>query len=313
MKFHLKNSAGLFGRVEANPLMSTFGLRFAQNALLNPSDALKITEKDRHFLKEMLDTIETLPKGRIFGRLRENDGENMTFNEHEKKYGKNEYSEFYFLPSNAGFSATSDIRQNPGSCHTVHLDIPVFVDAIEKASLIKKHALLELFADHMNIFIGLSGVTSALRTSKKIKSGEYRISEINPEIEFGQSDSACMIFIANKDGGGYLSAKDTYVAIGAARLFESQGAAERAIKTKRLTGRAVVVRTKVELQQVIPRDDFKGDISRALASIAMIEKKNLLDALEGATIEQLKERLSKYENVSILDDKDKLPQKKRAM
>ena len=311
--FHVKNDKGLFGNVQNPGLISAYGVDYLEVQAKNPSSETKakFSEKDLAQVLADLAVIKTLPVEERYCVPFQNDERGLV-----KMTDKTQYSyghgygrktvNFHCLPSVSGVSVTASIHS-----HRKEMPMGHFVKGLEKGEKIQKRALLERFATFHEVTFDKATFDANLRTRKRLAAGEYIIQERHPEIEFGETQEACMIFVATPAGGGYLSAKDNYVSLGSARLFESSGAAQRAINAKGYAGQAVIIQTKIQIQKIIPTENFSGDISRVQASINMIEKKNLLDALEGATVEQLKERLSKYENVSLLEAKG--PGKKRAM
>lgn len=311
--FHIKNDKGLFGNVQNPGLMSVQGVEYLEKMAKDPpaETPAKFSQKELAQILSDLSVVKALNVEERYCMFLKNDAPQLKKAANTKSYSYGYgygvgTAPFYCLPSVSGVSVTANI-------HSYKKEMPMghFLKDLEQGEKIQKRALLERFAAFHNVTFDKATFDANLRTRKRLEKGEYIVEERHPEIEFGETKDACMIFVANKDGGGYLSTKDNYVSLGSARLFESSGAAQRAINAKGYAGQAVIIQTKIQIQKIIASENFSGDISRVQASINMIEKKNLMDALEGATVEQLKERLAKYEDVSLLDAKG--PAKKRAM
>jgi predicted NAD-dependent protein-ADP-ribosyltransferase YbiA (DUF1768 family) len=131
-----------------------------------------------------------------------------------------------------------------------------------------------------------------LTVSKKIKN--YTFQSVDEEQEWSCCE-AWMVF----GKSGYLDDKGQCAPLSRARMFESAAAAIRTVKSKKWTSWKVV-KARVE---AVGLEKFPGDTEddRLSGAMARQEEKKLMAALENASIEQLKERLSALEGPSHME------------
>lgn len=312
-KFQLKNEKGLSANIILRFIITEYALGFLKKQALKPSTetAAKFSQDERAKILKCLETIETFPRDVEYVDLRLNDEKDLAKKKRTKNWAKNGYItdnvKSYCLPVTSGFSSVSEID---GSWRKTVTDFHQFQKYLDLATGFENQSLLKRFASFHEVSFGATTLASSQKIQEKINKKELIIFEVNPEAQFGQSNTSCMIFIKDKSGGGYMGNSWEKVSLAAARVFESRGAAERTLRAKKLQGSAVIVRAKIQIEEIYHDPNFKGDISRLNASIAVLEREALLKALDGATIDELKARLAKYEDVSPLD---RAPAKKRAM
>ena len=111
----------------------------------------------------------------------------------------------------------------------------------------------------------------------------------DPKVDLVQAD-AFAIYIGGKNAG-FLDGRDGTAPLAGARLFESQASAEKTIQSRGLQNVAVVC-IKAQMTGLAPNQKIQGDISELKEAIASVEKKQIMDALNMASSEQLEQAVS---------------------
>ena len=314
-EFHIKNQKGLFGTAYPKFIISEHGHKHLVAQALKPSEDTKklFSEKERTDILATLENIAKFPKEKDSLYAKKNDSANLKFKALSRpvqQYGDQGYGYKSMMAHQihlvSTFSSSSQIYS-----YGKEVSQAVFLQNLALAKSLEKLPLLERFAHHLDVSFDKKPVLTAVKVLKKIETGEIEVSQKNEALEFGKAVSY-LVFLSGTGGGGYLNQKGGTGTLAAARMFESRGAAERTITAQQIKKSALVVEVNVALSKVLEKSsEFKGDASRLETSLCLVEKEMLLKALDGATVEQLKERLAKYEDVSLLDQKNK--PKKRAL
>ena len=313
-KFHLKNENGFFAEIGKEFIITKYALEHLKKEAENPSPKTseKFSSKDLEKILSALEVIKTLPEDHAHLILLKNDKKGLVYKApepHMSQYNKgysHDYPQSYIVPFVKKFSPTSRMFS-----HGYEIERRQFLETTKKMSEISNYKILSDFAKFHEVNFGQKMFKKTKELQDKLDSGAYTASEFNSTNDFGKSEM-CLVYVASKTGGAYISPNHMYVPIGSARIFESPAHAEKFISEKGYTGKAVVVHAEIMVKKIgETAKPVTGDLSHLKEAIITMEREALMKALEGATVEQLKERLSKYEDVSILDQKNQ--PKKRAM
>lgn len=313
-KFHLKNEQGFFAEIGREFIASKYAVDFLKKEAQNPSSetASKFSSSELEKISEFLKVIETLPKDDMRLVCLKNDKKDLKLHQvtpdqayYDKGYGS-DYVECFFLPFPTKFSPSSRMFSYSADIYRQE-----FLRSLQEINKIDNFKLLNSFAKFNEVSLGQKIFKKAKDLQEKLDKGVFTASDFNPANDFGKSEM-CLIYVASKTGGAYISPNHTHVSLGSARIFESPAAAQKWIDDKRYQGKAVVVHAEIVIKKIgESATPVAGDLSRLKEAIATMERDALMKALEGATVEQLKERLAKYEDVSLIDQKNQ--PKKRAM
>ena len=296
MKFNIVNAKGLFSSPELHDLLSEHAFGLMKEKFAEWSTRADVDKKTVAKVKEALELIELLPTAERFFYYRKNDLPGLNFTPPQKySYGHgygsgNALARCYvdvgsFNTKSEGASRSGDFANGDALLKT--LDVCVKLSAFQ--------SVLEDFAKDLEISLETSKLKRCKTLQKRFNSGEYTIKDFDPSIELGQVN-ACVIFVPGHNGsGGYLDGRAGYSPLAGARLFESAGSARTTIRSRHLQN-AVVLHIKAQLVGIDPdQGPVSGNNEELLSAIARIERLNLEKALEDASVEQLKERLARYE------------------
>ena len=148
---------------------------------------------------------------------------------------------------------------------------------------------------HVPGFFRLSTLSAAAKLAQQLQAGTITVQEENPQKDLAEAQ-AFAVYVRFKDGGGgYLDGRGNYTpALGAARLFESQKAAETTIKNRRLGG-AVPVALEVRMKGLGTGHSEAG-FEKLGAAVSEVRRQSLHKALEDADLETLQARVKELES-----------------
>ena len=315
--FVVQNPKGMFGNPYKSMIVSQHGFSVMKDTFNDESNPItkKLNKTQKEKLSKAFALMEDLSVGTHYVTLFKNDAPNLVKTppqpySWDHGYGAKRVA-CLEITSLGNFSSTS------GSLEQDDLNISreeFWSHLSEQAPLAQYSSTLALFAKQCEVSFSEGPLKTLKKALKAFEDGEYTFKDIDLATELGEVE-ACVVFLParhQKDVGGYLDGKGGTSPLSGARLFESQGAALRTINAQRRRD-AVILKIKaqlVEVQEEIGSSDFER--TRYLReAISRIEKKNIEQALENATIEQLQKRLARYEDVKEQDNKP--PSKKRAM
>lgn len=317
MSFIVKNSKGMFAGYSSYALVSQHGFQVMKEVFADSNHPvmLKMSKGQKAKLEEAFSLMEHLPVANHYMYFMKNDCPNLVKKPTQPYYswdhgygtGGIDCLEIVGLHSFSSSSGITNKKQDGMSSHA-------FLEKIEEQLKIANFvAALSSFAKHCDVSLIETPLKNLKKINKAILDGEYDIKDIDMVTEMGEVEASVVFISGWGENGGYLNYKGGISPLAGARLFESEGAAKRTISSQRLRN-AIVVKVKTQIMEVqceIGQNDTKRT-QNLREAIARVEKKNILKALETASVEQIKAKLDEYEKQ---DPNKNVPMssKKRAM
>lgn len=213
------------------------------------------------------------------------------------------------LPPNGWSNSINKINLSPEALLKQWECLEKILTAIDS---IKKHFKLKTQEDLP--LIKLSGISRFIaiidshvpKNFKLDKANKYLITPFSP-LDYHRSNNAFAIFMAGTEKG-FMNDNKKPTAIGSVRLFESKAAAERTAKAALFgspsggRGPALIVQLEVTAQNVAFTIDSKPATGSILEHFALLEAKEIENAIEDASFNSLLQRLqimdpSAHENI----------------
>lgn len=146
----------------------------------------------------------------------------------------------------------------------------------------------------LGITVPTEGVKKAVKWKQRLDAGEYQLKVFDPVAVLAEAESYA-IYISDLHNKGFLDGRGLSGApLAGARMFETAGSAYTTITSRGLAN-AVVVKVKSNLLGLDVKSVANQNCGDILSAVAIMEKKRLQEALEEASIEQLRNRLTLLE------------------
>lgn len=146
----------------------------------------------------------------------------------------------------------------------------------------------------LGITVPTEGVKKVVKWKQRLDAGEYHLKVFDPVEVLAEAESYA-IYISNPHNKGFLDGRGLSGApLAGARMFETAGSAYTTITSRGLSN-AVVVKVKSNLLGLDIKSVADQNCGDILSAVAIMEKKRLQEALEEASIEQLRNRLNLLE------------------
>lgn len=149
----------------------------------------------------------------------------------------------------------------------------------------------------LGIDLPTEGVKKAVKWKQRLDGEEYTLKVFDPVEVLAEAESYA-IYISEVHVKGFLDGRGLGGApLAGARMFETAGSAYTTIASRGLSN-AVVVKVKSNLLGLDVKSVANQNCGDILSAVAIMEKKRLQEALEEASIEQLRNRLALLEQNS---------------
>lgn len=305
MSFQIINKKNLFADLSQVKIITEHGLTVLFNSVQDKKDTL--SEKQQQQWDRVFKLLNALPVDKYYMAFFKNDKANLQKIDHgsirAQNYGKGEVLcksvvvvNSFVMRSQKHKDAWADMSCW-GQDHAAGLVpyLPMITQWI--------------YDNQLQIFFDEDAIKKAHRNSKNFASGEYEYQTVDAIESFSEA-KACAIFVTNKYGEGYMDPKGEFAPLARARLFESAGAAARAISSSYRFSDATIVHLQTTLLHLDTNQKNAAPPSGTLQdAVALQERKRLQEALENATKEDLLQRLQAFEEPQKIEP----PQQKRKM
>lgn len=171
--------------------------------------------------------------------------------------------------------------------------------------------------------LGITAPTDAikrvLKWKQRLDNGEYILKVFDPIEVLAEAESFAIYIPAANGGGGFLDGRGYGGApLAGARMFETAGSAYTTISSRGLRD-AVVVNVKSNLLGLDSKNATSKNCEDILGAVALMERRRLEQALEEASIEQLRTHLARLEaqvasnnaETNATGNEDEAPKKRR--
>ena len=286
MNFQFVNSKGLFADYQAFGVISHHALGLLRQYHQDPN----CLPEHKKTLDLAMPLFDALPDGKSHVSFKKNDLPNPTLSPSTvcAPYGYG-YMGGKVILHVSNFVSKSNVytHQSPMSDHP---DRWGWAECVVLAKLAPKIQDI-ITSQKWEINFNGNALASGKKYLKKFQAGEFSVLIKDTALNLSEVN-ACGLY--SPGSKGYLNEKGGYSPLGGARLFESAEAARRTKKSRSLND-AVVVHIRAQLTKVEPDQTITGSLGDLQDAIALVERKNIMQALESATAEQLQERLKLLE------------------
>lgn len=286
MSFHIVNEKKTFGNLQHAGLLTEHALSVLKASVQAKWDTLSIKEQSKW--ADALNALDACKPVEAWSTWNKNDQPNPKY---QSYYGPG-------LMASKGIVDIGSFTSKSPDNSSFPADIAQW--GLEQASAVAPFvSLIEQWIgqEDLKITFNASVATRAKKMKERFGSGEYTQVFFDATESLAEVD-ACVVFLSNKNGGGYLDGRGGVSPLAGARLFESSGSAYTTIRSRRLHN-AAVVHVKTSLLHLDPnslKNQTFGNFDGLTAAIALQEKKRLEGALEAASVEQLRARLHALED-----------------
>ena len=323
LDFVLMDQSEKFARLETRPFISLSGVLYLEERILLEKSVLEKEEESARKKSRILELsnvqkalaiITTLPTKKEYGyNITPND---LPIGDPQREKVKitpgHAQLERFYVTSPTTFTKTQDYTTGYG---IIPQSLEGAKENFEKAfKLMPFLPALTWFAEKHRVSVSYKeNVAAAAKTHKKIQSGKITF-KMRAETGIDQTMSYALFMPADKAHGqpsGYINGQGARGVFSSARLFETESAAAAYAKYRGVEDKSIVLEVETRVKKIVsnPGNLFAEDL---LACLSALQKKELLEALEKSSIEELKSAVASraINNKLNVDSEDSAPLKK---